>query len=53
MDISLDGTRESQVKNRGVMYNEEMVKKILKMFKHTGVRMLVKSLKSVTIIALR
>jgi uncharacterized protein len=41
MDISLDGTRESQIKNRGVMYDEKMVRKILKMFKHTGVRMLV------------
>ena len=41
MDISLDGARESQIKNRGIMYDEQMVRKILKMFKHTGVRMLV------------
>jgi uncharacterized protein len=41
MDISLDGDYCSQVKNRGVMYDEFMVRKILKTFRHTGVRMIV------------
>lgn len=41
MDISLDGAEETQVKNRGVMYNKDIVSKIFKKFKHTGVRSIV------------
>lgn len=41
MDISLDGAEKTQVKNRGVMYDERIVRKILEKFKHTGVRSIV------------
>lgn len=41
MDISLDGDRDTQIKNRGVMYDEEIVREIFKKFRHTGVRMIV------------
>jgi uncharacterized protein len=41
MDISLDGAEESQVKNRGAMYDKDIVRQIFRKFRHTGVRMIV------------
>jgi uncharacterized protein len=41
MDISLDGAEETQVKNRGAMYDKDIVRQIFKKFKHTGVRSIV------------
>jgi len=41
MDISLDGAEETQVKNRGAMYDKDIVRQIFQKFKHTGVRSIV------------